>query len=148
MKAFHFRLDQALRWRATQRDLEKSRVSVAAKRLQDLREEIDRRREEITAGARQLPSSGATGALFAAWNGFTEQSRRRIRSLETSAAAAEQDLAIRLQALTEANRRVQLLENLRQTAHGNWKAEFNRELETAAGEFFLFRLQSRDRMGA
>ena len=148
MKAFHFRLDQALRWRGTQLDLEKSRVSLAAQRLQELRAEIETRRAELSDGAGQFSASGGTGSSLTLWAGFTERARGQIKDLENSATQAEQALNAQLQLLTEANRKVQLLENLKQSEQSKWHAEFNRDLEAFAGESFLFRLQSRNRMGA
>jgi len=148
MKAFQFRLDQALRWRATQLDLEKSRVSLAAQRLQELRAEIEARRAELSDGAGQLSVSGGTGSSLVLWAGFAERARRQIKDLESRATQAEQALSAQLQVVTEANRKVQLLENLKQSEQNKWQAEFNRELEAFAGESYLFRLQSRKRTGA
>ncbi|MES1262221.1 MAG: hypothetical protein ABUS49_10835 [Acidobacteriota bacterium] len=148
MRAFHFRLDQALRWRAGQLDLEKSRVSLAARLLQDLRLELDTCRRDMADGAGQLSANGGTGSSLALWAGFTDRSRRQIKDLETRAGQAEQALAAQMQLLVAANRQVRLLENLKQGQHGRWQAEFSRELEAFAGESYLFRLQSRNRMGA
>jgi flagellar export protein FliJ len=143
MKAFRFRLDQALRWRATQRDLAKSQVAAAAKLLRELREEIDARRNSLTTGAQAFSTNGATGESLSSWASFTEHTVRRIRDLELHVRKAEQALAAQMQLLAEANRKVQLLENLRHRQLDHWNADFNRELEAFAAETFLFRLQSR-----
>jgi capsule polysaccharide export protein KpsE/RkpR len=148
MRAFHFRLDQALRWRAAQLDLEKSRVSLAAKLLQDLRSEIETRRRDLADGAGQLSAHGGTGSSLALWAGFTDRSRRQTNELEKRAVQAAQALSAQMQLLVEANRKARLLENLKQDERSQWHAEFNRELESFAGESYLFRLQSRNRMGA
>ena len=148
MKAFRFRLDQALRWRATQRDLEKSRVAVAAKVLNELRAEIETLRRSLTGGSLELSTAGTTGESLASWAAYTEHTVRRIKELETKALKAEQALAAQMSLLTEANRKVRLLENLRHSELDHWNAEFNRELEAFAAETYLFRLQSKNRMGA
>ena len=86
--------------------------------------------------------------VLAAWGAYTEHTVRRIKELETQGQKAEQSLAAQMSLLTEANRKVQLLENLRHSEISHWNAEFNRELEAFAAETYLFRLQSRNRMGA
>ena len=148
MKAFRFRLEQAQRWRATQRDLEKSRVAAAAKILNQLRADIETLRTSLTGGSIELSTAGTTGESLASWAAYTEHTVRRIKELETQGQKAEQSLAAQMSLLTEANRKVQLLENLRHSEISHWNAEFNRELEAFAAETYLFRLQSRNRMGA
>lgn len=144
MKTFHFRLEQALRWRAAQCEVEKAKVALEAKRLRDIRSDIEASRANLRNAPGQLgPStSGATLELLAA---YTDQTRRRIERGEQAAKKAEQDLAGKTQALIEANRRLKLIENLKQTARTEWNEEFNRELESFAGDTFLGRLQSRKR---
>jgi flagellar export protein FliJ len=148
MKAFRFRLEQAQRWRATQRDLEKSRVAAAATLLRELRTAIETLRTSLIGGSMELSAPGTTGESLASWAAYTEHTIRRIKDLETQARKAEQSLAAQMSLLTEANRKVQLLENLRHSELNHWNAEFNRELEAFAAETYLFRLQSRNRMGA
>ncbi len=148
MKAFRFRLEQAQRWRATQRDLEKSRVAAAAKILSELRKEIEALRLGLSGGAAELSAQGTNGESLASWAAYTEHTVRRIKKLETAAQKAVQSLDAQMKLLTEANRKVQLLENLRHSELSHWNADFNRELEAFAAETYLFRLQSRNRMGA
>jgi len=149
LKAFHFRLQQALRWRTTQLDLAKTSVAAAAKKLQDIRSEIRICREDLEAGARQIQASdGTAGSFFVAWGAFTQRMTRRLPELENSAAQAEKALAVQLNLLVEANRKMRLLEKLRDGEKWRWQAAFDRELETFAGECSLFRLQLRNRMGA
>ncbi len=144
MKAFRFRLDQALRWRGTQRDIEQTNVAAAAKRLADIHAETDLRRTELRNASGQLGpvTSGTALELLSAFSGKT---RRRIADLEKAAVKAQQDLAARTQIMLEANRKVRLLENLKQKGREDWQHEFDKELETFAGESFLGRLQSRER---
>ena len=148
MKTFHFRLEQALRWRNTQLELEKAKASAAARQVRELRAEIERRQAELRDGASGLPQAGVTGSTLALWGAFVENSRRRIQSLETSAGKAEQALRAQMDLLTEANRKVRLLENLRDGDLARWKLDLDRELENFAGESSLVRLQLRRRAGA
>jgi hypothetical protein len=144
MKAFQFRLDQALRWRHTQAELEKARVSLAAQRVRQIQGEIRQREEELTRGAAQLATGNLTGSSLAAWAALTDRSHRQIKEMKGRAAEAEEALTAHLQTMVEANRRLQLLENLRQSARSQWECDLSRELEAFAGESYLFRLQSKN----
>ena len=145
MKAFHFRLDQALRWRATSVDLEKSRVALAAGLVRQIRGAIEQHRTDLADGATRIASVAfqASGGSLALWAAFTVRSQRQIKELESSAVEAEKALSAQLELLVEANQRLQLLENLKKSAQSKWQAEFNRELEAFAVESYLFRLQSK-----
>jgi hypothetical protein len=144
MKAFHFRLDQAMRWRSTQIEVERARVSLASQLVRHIQGEIGNHEAALLAGSEQLSTGGSMGASLAPWAVFQDRARREIKALESKAAEAEKALAVQMQFLTEANRRLQLLENLKQAAQAQWKAEFSRELEAFAGETYLFRLQSKN----
>jgi hypothetical protein len=144
VKAFSFRLDQALRWRATQLDIEKARVATAAKRLADIRNVLAKLQSDIRNSTSQLGpvcDGSALGILAA----YTEKNRRQIGELEKGMKRAEQDLATQTQLMLEANRKLHLLENLKRSAQTQWNNEFTRELEAFAGETFLGRLQSKKR---
>ncbi len=141
MKAFHFRLESALRWRATQNDLEKSRVAAAAKRVRDLHGAIEARRNSLKDGALQL-TPVASGAALELWSAYTAKTQREIGELQKAAKNAEEALALQTKAMLEANRKLRLVENLKDTARGEWQGEFNRELEAFAAETFLGRQAS------
>ncbi len=141
MKAFRFRLDSALRWRAAQNDLEKSRVAVAAKRVADIRGALEARQTGLRESVQQLGpvTDGSTLEILHAYRARTQ---RQIVELEKAAQKAQQDLAAQMKVMLEANRKLRLVENLKETAKTEWQAEFGRELEAFAGESFLGRLQS------
>ena len=139
MKAFRFRLDQALRWRATQVDLEKSRVAAAAQRLASLQAQAEAGRREL----REIPPQLTTGSELQSRAVWRDRLRRQILDLEKRAKEAEQALAAQMKLLVEADRDRLLLENLRETEQARWQSAFNRELEAFAGEAFLGRLQSK-----
>jgi flagellar export protein FliJ len=143
VKAFGFRLDQARRWRTTQAEIEKSRFSVAAHAVRQIHCEIDRHHADLSQGSAQLAEGYPAGASFELWGAFTERSSRRIKELGLKAAEAEKALAAQREVMVEADRKLRLLENLKQKAQVEWRAEFNRELEAFAGEGYLFRLQSK-----
>ncbi len=144
MKAFRFRLDQALRWRAAQRDVEKMKVAVVAKKISDIRAERELRTLELRDAPGQLGPI-TDGSVLELLNAFTGKTSRRIEELKKHEAKAEQELAVQTQAMLEANRKVRLIENLHATGRAEWQHEFDRELEAFASDSFLGRLQSRKR---
>jgi hypothetical protein len=142
VKAFHFHLEQALRWRATQVDLEKSQVSMAAGRLAAIRADMESRRNELKDSAIHLVA-GITGSALESLAVWTDRMRRHILELEKKAQEAERVLAARMQLLVQANQKRELLEHLKRTEHAHWLGEIGRELDAFAGEAFLGRLQSK-----
>ncbi len=144
MKAYRFRLDQALRWRSAQRDMEKMKVAVVAKRVADIRTEQDLRAAELKAAPGQLGPE-TDGSALELLSAFTNRTRRRIEDLKKAEAKAQQELAAQMQLMLEANRKVRLIENLHDTGRADWQHEFDRELEAFASDSFLGRLQSKKR---
>ena len=142
MKAFRFRLDQAKRWKATQVDLEKSRVALATQRLAALRSEAEARRKELRESV-QYVVKGMTGSELESLAVWRDRMRRQIVDIEKQAGEFQQALAVQMKLLVEANRKHLLLENLEQTERARWQSAFNRELEAFASEAFLGRLQSK-----
>ena len=144
MKAFTFRLEQALRWRRTQVSLQKSRVAAAAGRLADTQKALGTVRAELSSAASGV-TSDPTGGSLGSWAAFKDRSRARIRDYEAQIQVAQRTVNIEMTALVEANRKAQLLENLKQKAQGRWQQDFDRELAAFADEAFLGRLQSESR---
>ncbi len=141
MKAFRFRLDSALRWRGAQNDIEKARVAVIAKRLADLRRALETRHKDLREASGQL-GPVSDGSALAILNEYSLRTRRQIVELEKVVAKAEVELAAQTKVMLEANRKLRLVENLKENAKTEWQQEFGRELEAFAGETFLGRLQS------
>jgi hypothetical protein len=144
MKAFQFRLEQAMRWRSAQVEVERARVAMASQLARRIQDEIGQYRSALVTGCGQVSAGGNTGASLAHWAAFQDRARREIKALESKAAEAEKAVAIQMQLLVEANRRLQLLENLKQTVRAQWEVDLSRELEAFAGETHLFRLQSKN----
>lgn len=138
MKAFRFRLDQALRWRTTQADLEKEKLSAAAGKVSALQRELEGRRGLLSAGARDL-TAGNIGPALEAWAAYSKMARREIAQIEKGLREAERELGEQLRLLVDANRKVRLLDNLKQSAQTHWNAELNRELEAFSSEASLVR---------
>ncbi len=138
MKAFQFRLDRALRWRATQADLAKAKVTGAAGHLSGLQSELESLRNQLLSDAREITTAPARSSLEA-WAAYSKRARREMTLLEKQIRDAERELGERLRVLVEANRKVRLLENLKQSERTHWNAELDRELDKFSGEAFLVR---------
>ena len=145
MKAFHFRLDPALRWRDTQLRIEQEAAARIATRIATLQTELNARHAELRSGSADLISAGA--AAFASWNAWVTRSKQRIRTLNAQIVEARKALIIQTQKITEARRKLRILENLKEDARAQWTKDLARETETLASEAFLAgiaRNQTRD----
>ena len=141
MRAFHFKLDPALRWRETQLRLEREAVSRAANQVTAVQSELIAKHNELRSGSSQLITAGSTA--FGSWAAYVERSRRRIRLLEEQLKQARKALAIQTQKMVDAHRKLRILENLKRENRALWEKELDRETEAFAAEAFLARL-SRD----
>ena len=136
MKAFCFRLDQALRWRGTQVAAQQSRVATVAGQRAAVEALLASAKAEAAGGAADLLREPANFPL-SSYAAFVGRSRARIRQLEANLVAAEQAHARERDLLVAANRKLRLLENLRHDAQLRWRGEFDRELAAFADEAFL-----------
>jgi hypothetical protein len=143
VKAFHFRLDPALRWRATQLRLEQETVSRIVRQVAALQEELIATHNELRAGSTQLASAGSVA--FQSWAAYLERCRRRIRALEEQLIQARKALVLQTNKAVDAHRRLRALENLKGEDSAEWAKELGRETEAFAGEAFLARLSRKSR---
>jgi hypothetical protein len=142
MKAFTFRLEQALRWRDTQVNLQKSRVASAAGRLAEVEAVMEARKVELSSAAARIINEPTGGALQS-YAGFRVRSSARIRDSEAQALVAQRTLTIEMNRLIEARQKLRTFENLKRAGEERWRWEFDRELAAFADEAFLCRLQSK-----
>jgi hypothetical protein len=146
MKAFHFKLDPALRWRATELRLEREGVSRAANQAAVIQSELIAKHNELRSGSSQLVAAGS--AAFGSWAAYVDRSRRRIRLLEEQLKGARKALAVQTQKMVDAHRKLRILENLKRDNRADWEKELDRETEAFAGEAFLARLSRNSRAAA
>jgi hypothetical protein len=139
MKAFHFRLDSALRWRCTQLRIEQENLSRISAHLCALQTEIAAKHTQLRSGSAELATSGT--AAFASWPAYVDRGRRQIRTLEDQLRQGRQALVLQTQKMVDAHRKVRVLENLKHEEHAAWALTLNRETDAFAGEAFLARLQ-------
>jgi hypothetical protein len=136
MKSFRFRLDQALRWRETQVNLQKSRLGLAVAHLAALESALEAQKIALSNAAARLLDQ-PTGDALQSFAAFKTKTLASIRALEVQAAAAKSKVTLEMSLLVEANRKVRLLENLKRTDHTRWQREFDHELAVFADEAFL-----------
>lgn len=138
MKAFHFRLERALQWREAQLDIEKSRAAGAIARVSSVQTSIERQTADAAAAAAYVRSQPTAGALTS-YAGFLERDRSRSRQLKEQLVAAKKNLAAEMERVVEANRKLHLIEKLRNAEQGRWQRAFDRDLGQFADEAFLAR---------
>jgi hypothetical protein len=135
MKAFQFRLDPALRWRDTQLRIEQEAAARIATRIVTLQSELNAKHAELRSGSAELVNAGA--AAFESWNAYVTRSKVRIRTINAQILEARRALVVQTQKITEARRKLRVIENLKDSAHTQWTKELARETEAFAGEAFL-----------
>jgi hypothetical protein len=142
MKAFAFRLEQALRWRGTQVTAQQSRVAASAAQRSAVAALLTSARAEAAGGAADIIRE-PTNFPLSSYAAFVDRSRASIRQLEANLAIAERALAVERDLLVSASRKLRLLENLKQDAQLRWRRDFDRELSAFADEAFLGASRSR-----
>lgn len=140
MKAFHFSLEQVMRWRASQVDVEKSQFSSAVARVNAVSSAIALLTSELESGA-LTRTNGVSGAELALWDAYDARTRRQLAAMQVQRLEAETAASACRQALVEADRRLKLLQNLKKNQHNRWMTDWNRELEAFASESFLGRFR-------
>jgi hypothetical protein len=143
MKAFHFRLDPALRWRATQLRMEQENLLRISSHMTVLQTELMAKYTELRSGSSELATAGS--AAFASWSAYVDRSYRQIRALEDQLRQGRKAQALQTRKMVDAHQKVRVLENLKQEEYAGWTLELNRETEAFAGEAFLARLQGESR---
>jgi len=140
MKPFRFPLDRVLEWRREELETEQA----ALRALQAERERLQARRRmlegNLEAEQRALVASPSVDSqALEALESWKVWVRGEFRRLEILAQELDGRIAVQRFKTLEAQRRVKLLERLREKAYRRWTAELNRELENFAAEAYLAR---------
>lgn len=136
MRQFTFRFDQIVRWRESQVDLRRSRLAAVASRADAVQKAIDEQRAGATRESAAIVES-ATGESLEWYAAFSKRTQNRILSLQKNVEDTGRLLAAEMRGAVEANRALQLLENLREKEHERWHQENDRETAASAAEAFL-----------
>ena len=145
MKAFSFRLEQALRWRETQVSAQKSRVAAAAGQAS---RNSDRARLAKGGGDKQRCGPLSANQQVPRWRCMPRSSANRARGFAISmrnSRSPSAPLHVKWIDWSTPTGSSRLLENLKQTDTGRWRREFDRELAAFADEAFLCRIPLKTR---
>ena len=138
MKKFHFQLESVRRLRHQQQEIEETKLRQIAARLHEWEHRIatlDAERQQAEAALRGR--STFDGSELAALENYRGESARRRRNLEAELEQERQRLAAQRRVLVEANRRVELLERLKEKALADWSHQWDKEQEQTATEVYL-----------
>jgi flagellar export protein FliJ len=136
MRTFQFKLEQVVRWRRTQAELERSKTALAVAGVSKIQNELESARNKLATSARDL-AAGGSGEELETWSAFSRRLSREIAAIGKRLEEAERALGGQMRKMAEADRRLKLVENLRQAARERWTAEHDRALEAFAAEAFL-----------
>jgi flagellar export protein FliJ len=135
MTAFKFRLDRVLDYRRTLLQIAEAefhRASMGLHSIQAQQAALASRKSETRKTYARLPEViGRDLESLPTWFRWTLTESAHLNDRER---AAEQELQKRREALVEAQRKVRLLERLREDRHTHWRAESDREIEELAAD--------------
>jgi hypothetical protein len=137
MRRFQFRLDSVLGWRTVELEIEEGRLEqlFAERRNWDAQALAveDGRRD----AARVLTAETLDGQQLAAFSFHRRHLEREAGRIAGRRADCEKRIALQQRKVAEAERKIRLLERLKERRLAEWTIEFNRELEAQASETFL-----------
>lgn len=142
MKAFEFRLQRVADYRQQQLDLEKNRLQNLSGQMQRLDEErisLERQRSEAEHNVASR-GENLTGEDVSALAGFQEYVARRAREMQQQKRELAAEIDQQRTVVVEAERRVKLLDRLKDRKLREWKASSDRELDELASDSHLARL--------
>ena len=135
MTTFRFRLQRVLDLRRTQFQIAESECQRAGARLHAIQAQqavLAARKAETRNAITLLPEvMGRDLAPLPGWFQWTVKAGDHLRRLEQAAAV---ELQKRREALLAAQRKVRLLEKLRDHRQAEWQVDFDRELEELAAD--------------
>ena len=137
MRRFQFRLESVLGWRVVELEIEEGRLErlFTERRGWDDRARAleDQRRES----AQLIAAKTLDGQQLAAFTYHRRYLEREAARMAAQRADCEKRIAAQQQRVVEAERKVRLLERLKERRLAEWTLDFNREVEALASETFL-----------
>jgi flagellar export protein FliJ len=135
MRPFRFRLEKVLSWREAQLAMEEADLERLRSDLHSIEAAIDAltlRDQAATERMRRMRS--AQGSEIADIARYHDWVLREEKTLRSRVAECGVQIEKRTEAVTEARRKVELLERMKERRRHSWDAETDRELEQLAGE--------------
>ena len=138
MRSFHFRLDRVLDWYGNQYHLEQARLATAMLALEKAQQQLARFHAECLAVERDILSRREISARdFSALGLFRLRAKKVELELMQATQRAETIVRDQMQRVQDAQRRVRLLEKLRDRRRTEHRYLEEKELEEMAAEAFL-----------
>jgi len=136
MKAFRFPLESALRWRRSQCDLELAAAQRLLMQRAQLAEAYAQAGAERTRSSEAILAQPSEFETIAVFHGRIERGKALLHSRQID---LEPKIAAQLQRTVEAQRKVKLMERLRETRLAQWNKQRDVEDEAFAAEAWLSR---------
>jgi hypothetical protein len=137
MRRFQFRLESVLGWRRVELELEEGRLEALF--TERRRWEADTAEIEVRRGESEklIDAQTLEGQELVAMIHHRRYLERETARIAAARADCEKRIAAQRQRVLEAERKVRLLERLKERRLAEWTFEANRELEALAAETFL-----------
>jgi flagellar export protein FliJ len=149
MKQFEFRLQRVLELRTQQADNERARLqSLSNGRARLTRDRDNLVQQRLRASAEVRSATSISGSDLCALASFDRYLQKRRTILDKQLGQLEQQIALQTAALREAERKVKLLDKLKQRRLADWTTERDKEMEAAAAESYLARFLNARRASA
>jgi flagellar export protein FliJ len=140
MKQFEFQLQRVLELRSQQAELERGRLqNLLHGRTRFLRDRDNLLQQKSRATADVRTATAIFGSDLCALASFDRYLQKRRSVMDKQLAQLDQQIAVQTATLRESERKVKLLEKLKQRRLSDWTAESDKELEAAAAESYLAR---------
>lgn len=140
MKAFRFPLERVLHWRRTQLELDKTAMQQLAARRTQLDNAVRALTDQRAAAEHSIARPGTVDAFeFSTMSAFQGRVFRQKLELLARQKELERETAAQVAKTMESQRRVRLLERLREKHLAKWTTEVNAEQERFAAEAWLGR---------
>jgi flagellar export protein FliJ len=138
VKSFRFPLENALRWRRSQLELEEfklKRMIAELQQLETLRRQL--RTDGVTARANLVKATTIDGHELAELSSYLLHLSKSEDNLVRRRSDQQRRIGEQQRRLLDARRRLRLIEKLKQRRFSEWQYELNREIETFAAEAYL-----------
>jgi hypothetical protein len=137
VKKFEFRLDSALRWRDTQLQIERSKLSALLTEEAKLKDNLETLGSERRAALQCLAKEQLFSLDLRSLSSYLVGAEARATMLQDHIRKRGQLVQEQRERVLQAERNVKLLHKLRQKQQREWKAGLEREIETNAEESWL-----------
>lgn len=137
MKKFEFRLDSALRWRDTQLQVERGKLNALLSDEVSLKESLESLGNERRSAVQCLAKEQLFSLDLRSLSSYLVGAEARATTLQEQIRQRRQAVAEQRDRVVQAEKNVKLLVKLREKRQLEWKAGFEREIESNAEESWL-----------